>query len=55
MEVLEWVGRIATLVIPFFCRVGVQDTRQAISLVLMVLALLLYCACWARYFSRGRH
>jgi hypothetical protein len=54
MEVLEWVGRIVTLLIPFFYGIEVQGTRQVIALVLMSLAVLLYYACWARYFSRGR-
>jgi hypothetical protein len=54
MEVLEWVGRIATLVIPFFYRIEVQNTLQIVALAMMVLALLLYYAGWARYFARGR-
>jgi hypothetical protein len=54
MEVLEWVGRIAAFVIPFFYRINVQSTRQVVSLVVMALSLLLYYAGWARYFARGR-
>jgi hypothetical protein len=54
MEILEWVGRIATLVIPFFYRVEVQGPRQAIALVVAALALLFYYAGWARYFLRDR-
>jgi hypothetical protein len=54
MEILEWVGRIAALVIPFFYRVQVQRAWQVAALVVMALALLLYYAVWARYFARGR-
>jgi hypothetical protein len=54
MEILEWVGRIAAFVIPFFYRIDVQSTGQVASLVVMALALLLYYAGWARYFTRGR-
>jgi hypothetical protein len=54
MEILEWVGRIATFVIPFFYRKDVQSTGQVASLVVMALALLVYYAGWARYFLRGR-
>ena len=54
MVILEWVGRIATLVIPFFYRIEVQSTRQVVALVTMALALLFYCACWVRYFVLGR-
>lgn len=54
MEVLEWVGRIAALVIPFFYRTDVQGTRQVVALVVMALALLVYYAGWVRYFTRGR-
>ena len=54
LETVEWGGRIATLVIPFFYRVEVQSTRQVVALVVMALALLFYYAGWARYFVRGR-
>jgi len=54
LEILEWVGRIATLVIPFFYRIEVQSTAQVIAVVVMVLALLFYYAGWARYFVQGR-
>jgi hypothetical protein len=54
MEILEWLGRIATLVIPFFYCVEAQSTRQVVALAVMALALLLYYAGWARYFVRDR-
>lgn len=54
MQSLEWVGRIATFVIPFFYRVDVQSTWQVVAVVVMALSLLLYYAGWARYFLRGR-
>jgi hypothetical protein len=54
MVVLEWVGRIATLVIPFIYRIGEQSTRQIVALVVMGLALLLYYAGWVGHFLRGR-
>jgi hypothetical protein len=54
MEVLEWIGRIGSFVIPCFYRVEVPTGWQRAALVVMVLALLLYYAGWARYFLRGR-
>jgi hypothetical protein len=54
MEILEWVGRIAAMVIPFFYRMEAQSAMQTIAIVVMVVTLVLYYACWARYFARGR-
>jgi hypothetical protein len=54
MEVLEWVGRIAALVIPFFYRIEVQGSWSVVALAVMALALLIYYAGWARYFLRER-
>ncbi|MBM4429932.1 MAG: hypothetical protein FJ026_06220 [Chloroflexi bacterium] len=54
MDALEWVGRIATLVLPFFYSVQVHNTRQAVAVAVMAVALSFYYAAWARYFSRGR-
>jgi hypothetical protein len=54
MEILEWVGRIATLVLPFFYRLEAKNPRQIVALVVMGLALLFYYAGWLRYFVRGR-
>jgi hypothetical protein len=54
MEFMEWVGRIAALVIPFFYRIEAQSPRQIVALVVVALALLFYYAGWARYFLRGR-
>ena len=54
MEIIEWVGRFSTLVIPFFYRIEVGSTRQVIAVVVMALALLVYYAGWARYFLRDR-
>ena len=54
MERLEWVGRVAAFVIPFFYRLDAQSARQVAALVVMALALLLYYAGWVRFFTRGR-
>jgi len=54
MEALEWVGRIATLVIPFLYRIEPQSTGQVLAVTVMALALLVYYAGWTRYFVRGR-
>jgi hypothetical protein len=54
MEILEWVGRIAALVVPFFYRIEAQSPRQVIALVVAAMALLFYYAGWARYFLRDR-
>ena len=54
MSILEWVARIAVLVVPFLYQVDVQSGLHLIALVVFVLALLFYYAAWARYFLRGR-
>jgi hypothetical protein len=54
MEILEWVGRLAALLIPFFYRIEVEGARHIVSLAVMALSLLLYYAGWTRYFARGR-
>lgn len=55
MEILEWVGRIAALMIPFFYQVEAGNTRQLVALAVMALALLFYYAGWVRYFVRDRN
>lgn len=54
LEIVEWVGRIATLVIPFFYRISVREAWQVAALVVTVAALFFYYAGWARYFAGGR-
>ncbi len=54
LEIVEWVGRIAALVIPFFYRIAVREPWQNVALAVVVLALLFYYAGWARYLLGGR-
>jgi hypothetical protein len=54
LEIVEWLGRIAALVIPFFYRITVREPWQVVALVVTVLALLFYYAGWVRYFCGGR-
>jgi len=54
LMILEWVGRIGVFVIPVFYVIDVESTVQVVSVGIMVLALLVYYAGWARYFLRGR-
>lgn len=53
-EVLEWAGRIAALVIPFFYSFEVVEAVQFLALGVILVALLFYYAGWARFFSQGR-
>lgn len=54
LEIVEWVGRVATLVIPFFYHLDVQEAWHVAALVMAVVALLFYYVGWARYFVGGR-
>lgn len=54
MTVIERVGQAGSFVIPFFYRVTLTSSIQAIALVIMVGALALYYAGWVRYLVQGR-
>jgi hypothetical protein len=54
LVVAEWLGRIGTLVIPFFCRFSFESTLQVVFFAVMVGGLVLYYAGWIRYFVGGR-
>lgn len=54
IEVFENVGRFSTLAIPFFYDLNFAERYSCPVMVLMVICLLIYYACWARYFMNGR-
>lgn len=54
MTVVERIGQAGSFVIPFFYRVTLTSSIQAIALAIMVGALALYYAGWVRYLVQGR-
>lgn len=52
--VFEQVGRIAVLVIPFFHTLHFRRRHAAVVAGAMAAALLVYYACWVRFFADGR-
>ena len=54
MEVLEWVGRIGCLVLPFFYAVSLSDIGSMLAAAVMLFAWVAYLAGWIRYLREGR-
>lgn len=53
LTIVENVGRAAILVIPFFYDLDFRRPLALPALTAMGLALVLYYACWVRYFAGG--
>jgi hypothetical protein len=54
IEAIEWISRIAVLVIPFYCSIFLQTYIEFASAIIMLFAMLLYYAGWLRYIFGGR-
>jgi len=54
LKILEQIGRMGVFVVPFFYRINISGTGERICAGIMLLALAVYYAGWARYFLRGR-
>lgn len=54
LPVLEYVSRIAMLLLPFFYTPVFNQAFIAPVVIGSVLALVVYYAAWIRYFARGR-
>lgn len=54
LTIVENIGRVAILVIPFFYDLDFHRPLALPVAIGMSLALMLYYACWARYFAKGR-
>lgn len=54
LSLLEHVGRVGVLVVPFFHRLELDKRRARWALGGMMPALVGYYACWLRYFALGR-
>jgi hypothetical protein len=54
LAIIENIGRYGGFIIPLFYAIDVSDTCEIIAISLMGLMLLIYYACWMRYFLRGR-
>lgn len=53
MSIVEWIGRLAVLVIPFFYNLPVLRETSVDALAVMVLALGFYYSAWVRYAAKG--
>ncbi len=54
LNILENLGRLAILTLPFFYAFNLDQRYAVTAAVLMVLALAIYYAAWGRYFVDGR-
>lgn len=54
LNILENIGRVGILVVPFFYDLGLDKPGGVVVAVAMGVALGLYYAAWTRYFLRGR-
>ena len=54
LMIVENVGRFATLVLPFFFALDFGKRLSNPVAVVMGLTLVVYYACWLRYFTGGR-
>ncbi len=54
LTIVENVGRVATLILPFFFSLDVHKKFSLPVTVAMGLALAVYYGCWIRYFVGGR-
>jgi hypothetical protein len=54
VEIVEWLSRIAVLIIPFYCMVYIQTKFEFACLGIMTLAMLFYYLGWLRYILKGR-
>jgi hypothetical protein len=54
LTIVENVGRVATLILPFFFSLDVHKKLSVLIMIGMGLALAIYYSCWIRYFMGGR-
>ncbi|NIN93243.1 hypothetical protein GTO36_09775 [bacterium] len=54
MTVVERIGQVGSLVIPFFYRLSLARAKDAVALAVMIGALILYYTGWVRYIILGR-
>ncbi len=54
LTIAENAGRLATLILPFFFALDLNKKCSTPVAIAMGAALLVYYACWARYFTGGR-
>jgi hypothetical protein len=54
LTIVENVGRIATLILPFFFSLELRKPLSTPVIIGMGLALAVYYGCWIRYFAGGR-
>jgi hypothetical protein len=53
MGIIEWIGRLTVLIIPFFYNLPVLRETSVDALAVMVLALGFYYSAWVRYATKG--
>jgi hypothetical protein len=53
LTIIENIGRYGVFIIPLFYKIDVSGVFEKIAAAVMGLMLLLYYACWIRYFRNG--
>ena len=54
LEIVENIARVAVMLIPFCYALDIHKKFAMPVMIGMVLALIVYYACWIRYFAGGR-
>lgn len=54
LTAFEWLGRIGIFILPIFYKINTSSTQIKVFLLLMILSLGIYYACWRRFFVRNR-
>lgn len=54
LEIVENISRIAALLIPFFYSLNFTGKYSLPVVAAMAIAIVIYYACWIRYFTGGR-
>ncbi len=53
LTIIENIGRYGVFIIPLFYKIDVSGMLEIVDVAAMGLMLLLYYACWIRYFRNG--
>lgn len=54
IEIIENVGRVSTMVLPFFWKIKINSRFKIVVLLFMIAALSIYYVGWFNYFRGGR-
>ncbi|MFO8234712.1 MAG: hypothetical protein R6U04_04810 [Bacteroidales bacterium] len=49
--ILEWIGRIGIILTPIFTSLQKESIGEDMAVIVMIIFLLIYYACWFRFFA----